>query len=146
MGTKLVGIVEITPMTVVYAKESDGQTSRYGTFVVITTQDKWLSANAANEEPTDGAAGGWQWIAPNGETVSEGKGNAFKVSVTGYNGLGRIEPGAQQKRAEIFDLTAAQAKGGTLVYTDATKSSYRWKIPASDAGPDIADVRRHLNP
>ncbi|MCM2424853.1 hypothetical protein [Streptomyces sp. RKAG337] len=144
VGAKFVGIVEITPTNVVHARAGDGQTSRYGTFVVITTLDASLSANAADEETTDGTVGGWQWIGSNGQTVSEGKGNAFKVSIAGYDSLGRIEPGARQNRAEIFDLTPEQAKGGTLVYTDSTKASYRWKIPAADAGPDVAAVKQRL--
>ncbi|MFC5029310.1 hypothetical protein ACQFX6_33230 [Streptomyces sp. DSM 41987] len=144
VGTKLVGIVEIMPTTVVHATAGGGQTSRYGTFVVITTLDTSLSANAADEETTDGTGAGWQWIGSNGQTVSEGKGNAFKVSIAGYDSLGRIEPGARQNRAEIFDLTPEQAKGGTLVYTDSTKASYRWKIPAADAGPDVATVKQRL--
>lgn len=144
VGAKFVGIVEITPTTVVYAKAGGGQTSRYGTFVVITTLDTSLSANAADEETTDGTGAGWRWIGSNGQTVSEGKGNAFKVSIPGYDSLGRIEPGARQNRAEVFDLTPEQAKGGTLVYTDSTKASYRWKIPAADAGPEVAAVKQRL--
>uniref|UniRef100_A0AAU2VCW2 Lipoprotein n=1 Tax=Streptomyces sp. NBC_00003 TaxID=2903608 RepID=A0AAU2VCW2_9ACTN len=147
VGTKLVGILEITPTTVVYTKEGDGTTSRFGTFVVITTKDASLTANAADEEPADakGAKGGWRWIAANGQSVAEGNGTAYKVLVSGYNGVGKIEPGTYQMRSEVFDLTPEQAKGGgTLVYTDATKSENRWTIPAVDSGPQIADVKKRL--
>ena len=113
VGTKLVGILEITPTTVVYTKEGDGTTSRFGTFAVITTKDASLTANAADEEPADanGTKGGWRWIAANGQSVAEGNGTAYKVLVTGYSGVGKIEPGTYQMRSEVFDLTPEQAKG-----------------------------------
>ncbi|KOU54579.1 hypothetical protein [Streptomyces sp. WM6378] len=147
VGTKLVGILEITPTTVVYTKEGDGTTSRFGTFAVITTKDASLTANAADEEPAsaNGTKGGWRWIAANGQSVAEGNGTAYKVLVTGYSGVGKIEPGTYQMRSEVFDLTPEQAKGGgTLVYTDATKSENRWTIPPVDSGPQVADVKKRL--
>ncbi|MEV6722384.1 hypothetical protein AB0M94_15850 [Streptomyces xanthochromogenes] len=147
VGTKLVGILEITPTTVVYTKEGDGTTARFGTFAVITTKDASLTANAADEEPASagGTKGGWRWIAADGQSVAEGNGSASKVRVSGYDGVGRIEPGTSQLRSEVFDLTPDQAKGGgTLVYTDATGAENRWKIPAVDSGPQAADVKKRL--
>ncbi|WP_438294627.1 hypothetical protein [Streptomyces sp. HUAS TT7] len=147
VGTKLVGILEITPTTVVYTKEGDGTASRFGTFAVITTKDASLTANAADEEPAgaNGTKGGWRWIAANGQSVAEGNGTAYKVLVTGYSGVGKIEPGTYQMRSEVFDLTPEQAEaGGTLVYTDATRSASRWTIPPTDSGPQVADVKKRL--
>lgn len=147
VGTKLVGILEITPTTVVYTKEGNGTTSRFGTFAVITTKDASLTANAADEEPAsaNGTKGGWRWVAANGQSVPEGNGAAYKVLVTGYHGVGKIEPGTSQLRSEVFDLTPEQARaGGTLVYTDATRSENRWRIPAVDSGPQVADVKKRL--
>ncbi|MGW8728198.1 hypothetical protein ACWGNF_19460 [Streptomyces sp. NPDC055808] len=147
VGTKLVGVLEITPTTVVYTKEGNGTTSRFGTFAVITTKDASLTANAADEEPAsaNGTKGGWRWIAADGQRVAESNGSAYKVLVRGYDGTGKIEPGTSQLRSEVFDLTPQQAKGGgTLVYTDATGAENRWKIPAVDAGPQVADVKKRL--
>ncbi|MEV5937975.1 hypothetical protein [Streptomyces sp. NPDC051994] len=144
VGTKFVGILEITPTTVVYTKKAHGTASRFGTFAVIITKDASLSANAADEEPANGTKGGWRWIAANGQSVFEGTGAAHKVLVSGYNGVGRIEPGGHQLRSEVFDLTPDQAGGGTLVYADAAGGDSRWRIPAVDSGPQVADVRKRL--
>ncbi|MEU3502306.1 hypothetical protein ABZ726_16595 [Streptomyces hundungensis] len=145
VGVKLVGILEITPTAVVHTRQADGATSRFGTFVVITTKDASLTANAADEEPANGLKRGWRWIAPGGQGVAENNGNASKVLVAGHDGVGTIEPGTSQARSEVFDLTPEQAgPGGTLVYTDATGSESRWKVPAADAGPEVADVKKRL--
>ncbi|MFG3283510.1 hypothetical protein [Streptomyces sp. NPDC048111] len=147
VGAGLVGILEITPTTVVHARTAKSTVSRFGTFAVITTKDASLTSNAADEEPAgaNGAKGGWRWLCPDGQSVAEGNGAAHQVSVAGYDGAGRIEPGTSQLRSEVFDLTPAQAgAGGTLVYTDATGEETRWKVPAGDAGPGAADVRKRL--
>ncbi|MCT9093136.1 hypothetical protein N4G70_30360 [Streptomyces sp. ASQP_92] len=145
VGAKLVGILEITPTSVVHVGRANGTASRFGTFVVVTTKDASLTANAADEEPANGTKGGWRWIAANGQSVAENNGSASRVSVTGYEGAGRIEPGTSQPRSEVFDLTPEQAgPGATLVYTDATGSENRWKVPAADSGPEAADVKRRL--
>ncbi|MFE3524705.1 hypothetical protein ACFXOD_24275 [Streptomyces sp. NPDC059161] len=145
VGTELVGILEITPTTVVHTRKAHGTASRFGTFAVITTKDASLSANAADEEPANGTKGGWRWIAANGQSVFEGTGAAHKVLVSGYNGVGRIEPGGHQLRSEVFDLTPDQADGGgILVYVDAAGGDSRWRIPAVDFGPQVADVRKRL--
>ncbi|MCX5383320.1 hypothetical protein [Streptomyces sp. NBC_00083] len=147
VGTKLVGILEITPTTVVYAERAGGIAARFGTFAVITTKDASLTANAADEEPANGTKGGWRWAAPDGQSLAAGNGAASKVSVRGYDGAGAIGPGTSQLRSETFDLTPAQAgAGGTLVYTDATGTESRWKVPAVDSGPQVADVRKRLAP
>ncbi|GAA1367494.1 membrane lipoprotein lipid attachment site-containing protein [Streptomyces beijiangensis] len=144
VGARTVGILEITPTTVVHTGKSGGVTSKYGTFVVVTMREKSLSANPAEEEKP--AAGGWKWLAPDGQTTVAGNGNSAQVSLGAYNSHGEIQPGDTQPRATVFDLTLAQARGGSAVYTDGTKAPFRWEIPAKDSGPDVADVRRQLNP
>ncbi|OAR24089.1 hypothetical protein A8W25_16645 [Streptomyces sp. ERV7] len=144
VGANTVGILEITPMTVVYLKEAGGQTSRYGTFAVVTMDEKSLTANPAAETAL-AKGGGWHWIAPNGTLIAEGAGHAAEVALGTYQHSGAIEPGAHQLRAKVFDLTPAQARGGKLIYTDGTDSSDRWSIPAQDTGPQVADVRAQLN-
>ncbi|MFI1172099.1 hypothetical protein [Streptomyces melanogenes] len=144
VGANTVGILEITPTTVVYLKDAGGQSSKYGTFAVVAMDEKSLSANPA-AETTLGKGGGWYWIAPNGTLIAEGMGNASRVALGKYQHSGAIEPDTHQLRAKVFDLTAAQAKGGKLIYTDGTDSADRWSIPAKDTGPQVADVRAELN-
>jgi hypothetical protein len=144
VGARTVGILEITPTTVVHTGKSGGTASKYGTFVVVTMREKSLSANPADEEKP--AAGGWKWLAPDGLSTDAGNGNSAQVSLGKYGNHGAIQPDDTQLRAEVFDLTPAQARGGSAVYTDGTKAPYRWAIPAQDAGPDVADVRQQLNP
>ncbi|WP_329126570.1 hypothetical protein [Streptomyces sp. NBC_01465] len=145
VGAKTVGILEITPMTVVHAAKSGEVTAEYGTFVVVTMRDKSLTANPADEE-TAAAGGGWKWVEPSGRTTAAGNGNAARVVLAKYNNHGPIQPGDSQLRAQVFDLTPAQAKNGSALYTDGTKAPYRWAIPAQDSGPDVAEVGQQLNP
>ncbi|MGK5730438.1 hypothetical protein [Streptomyces sp. URMC 124] len=145
VGAGTVGILEITPTTVVYVKEAGRATPQQGTFAVVTLLEKSLSANPADEEsPAKG--GGWRWVAADGRSVPAGNGNAAKVGLGKYGNSGGIAPGTSQVRAKVFDLTPAQAKGGTLVYTDGTKSADRWRVPATDTGPQAGEVRRLLQP
>ncbi|MCF3101304.1 hypothetical protein IPZ58_06895 [Streptomyces roseoverticillatus] len=145
VGAGTVGILEITPATVVYAQAAGRVTPQHGTFAVVTLLEKSLSANPADEEaPAKG--GGWRWVAADGQSVPAGNGNAAKVVLEKYRHSGGIAPGASQVRAKVFDLTPAQARGGTIVYTDGTKSDDRWKVPAVDTGPQVAEVKQQLKP
>lgn len=143
VGANTVGILEITPMTVVYLKDAGGQSSKYGAFAVVTMDEKSLSANPAAETAL-AKGGGWHWIAPNGTLIAEGAGNASGVALGKYRHSGAIEPDTHQLRAKVFDLTPAQARGGKLIYTDGTDQSDRWSVPATDSGPQIADVKAEL--
>ncbi|MFF7725193.1 hypothetical protein [Streptomyces sp. NPDC008001] len=145
VGAGTVGILEITPTTVVYAKEGGRVTPQHGTFAVVTLKEASLSANPADEEaPAKG--GGWRWVAADGRSVPAGNDNAARVVLEKYRHSGGIPPGASQVRAKVFDLTPAQAKGGTIVYTDGTKSADRWTVPATDTGPQVAEVKQQLKP
>ncbi|GAA0585162.1 hypothetical protein [Streptomyces crystallinus] len=144
VGAGTVGILEITPTTVVYLQDAGGQSSQYGTFAVVAMDEKSLSANPAAETVL-AKGGGWHWAAPDGTLVAEGSGHAARVALGKYRHSGAIEPGAHEVRAKVFDLTRAQAAGGKLVYTDGTESSDRWSIPAKDSGPQIAEVRDELS-
>ncbi|WP_367135465.1 MULTISPECIES: hypothetical protein [Streptomyces] len=145
VGAGTVGILEITPTTVVYATEAGRTAPQHGTFAVVTLLEKSLSANPADEEaPAKG--GGWRWVSADGQSVPAGNGNAAKVVLAKYRHSGGIAPGTSQTRAKVFDLTPAQAKGGTIVYTDGTKSDDRWTVPAADTGPQAAEVKQQLRP
>lgn len=145
VGANTVGILEITPMSVVYVKKGGGQTSKYGTFAIVTMDEKSLSANPASETLV-AKGGGWHWLTPDGRRIAEDSGNAAKVALTKFRHSDAIVPGAHQLRAKVFDLTPAQAKGGRIDYTDGTASSDRWTVPAKDSGPQVADVKKELIP
>lgn len=137
------GVLEVTPTTVVYAKEGGGETPEYGLFAVVTIKDRATKAVAAAEAPPI-SGGGWKWIAPDGEAIDAGGGTSFNVVMDKYNNAGPVQPGSFHWTAEVFDLTPEQAKGGTLVYTDGEGTAYRWKVPAKDSGPQIDEVKQQL--
>ncbi|MFE0103675.1 hypothetical protein [Streptomyces sp. NPDC059009] len=137
------GVLQITPDTVVFRKKASGESAKYGIFVVVTMKDKAMTAAAADEvAPISG--GGWSWIAPDGETIGFDSGNSTMVTMDRYDNADPVQPGTYQWRAQVFDLTPAQAKGGTLLYTDGEEAAYRWKMPSSDSGPRVAEVKKQL--
>ncbi|MFG2143269.1 hypothetical protein ACGFRG_03595 [Streptomyces sp. NPDC048696] len=145
VGAGTVGILEITPNSVVYVKKGGGQTAKYGTFAIVTMDEKSLSANPASETRL-AKGGGWHWIAPDGHRIAEDSGNAGRVALARFRHGDAIVPGAHQLRAKVFDLTPAQANGGRIDYIDGTASADRWTVPATDSGPHVADVKKELIP
>jgi hypothetical protein len=137
------GVLEITPDTVVFTKEGGGETSANGTFVVVTMKGKAMTAVAA-DEPAPISGGGWKWMAVDGEMLDTQAGNAFSVVMDKYNNADPVQPGAYQWRAQVFDLTEAQAKGGTLIYIDGEEKAHRWEMPSTDTGPNVAEVKKQL--
>jgi hypothetical protein len=83
-------------------------------------------------------------MAPDGEMVAFDSGNSSNVVMDKYSNADPVQPGAYQWRARVFDLTPAQAKGGTLIYVDGEEKAFRWKMPATDAGPSVAEVKKQL--
>lgn len=137
------GVLEITPDTVVYVKKGGGETAANGLFAVVTMKDKAMTAVAA-DEPAPIAGGGWRWMGPDGEMIGFDSGNSSSVVMDKYNNAEPVQPGSFQWRAQVFDLTKAQAKGGTLIYIDGEEKAFRWKIPPEDAGPNVAEVKKQL--
>lgn len=137
------GVLQVTPDTVVYVKEGSGEKSEYGTFAVVTMKVKAMTGAPA-EQTAPITGDGWKWIAPDGESVGFDSGNSTGITMDKYNSGGAIQPGTYEWDSEAFDLTAAQAKGGTLLYTDGDGTAYRWKIPATDSGPRVAEVKKQL--
>lgn len=137
------GELEVTPTTVVYVDEGGGETPEHGTFAVVTVKDKASGAVAAAEAPP-ASGGGWAWIAPDGQSVDSGGGTSFNVVLDSFNNAGEVQPGSFTWNAVVFDLTAAQAKGGTLVYTDGNGTAHRWKLPAENTGPQVEQVKGEL--
>ncbi|MFE4818649.1 hypothetical protein ACFRFU_19880 [Streptomyces sp. NPDC056704] len=137
------GILEITPDTVVFTKEASGETAANGVFVVVTMKDKAVTAVAA-DEPAPIGGGGWKWMAPDGEMVGFDTGNSSNVTMDRYSNADPVQPGSYQWRSQVFDLTAAQAKGGTLIYIDGAEKAFRWEMPSTDTGPNVAEVKKQL--
>ncbi|MFG3127318.1 hypothetical protein ACGFZU_06410 [Streptomyces tendae] len=139
------GVLEITPDTIVFSKTGSGEAAENGVFAVVTMKDKAMTAVAA-DEPAPISGGGWTWMAPDGEMIGWDSGNSSYVTMDKYNGADPVQPGAYQRRAQVFDLTPAQAKGGTLIYIDGENKAHRWKMPSTDSGPNVAEVKKQLAP
>lgn len=139
------GVLEITPDTVVFTKEANGEKAANGVFVVVTMKDKAMTAVAA-DEPAPIGGGGWKWMASDGEMVAFGTGNSSSVTMDKYNNADPVQPGSYQWRSQAFDLTEAQAKGGTLIYIDGVEKAFRWEMPSTDTGPNVAEVKKQLAP
>ena len=137
------GVLEITPDSVVFAKEAGGETAANGMFVVVTMKDKAMTGVAA-DEPAPISGGGWKWMAPDGEMIDTQVGNAYNIVVDKYNNADPVQPGGYQWRLKAFDLTEAQAKGGTLIYIDGEEKAFRWEMPSTDSGPNVAEVKQQL--
>ena len=137
------GVLEITPDTVVFTKEGGGETAVNGMFAVVTMKDKAMTAVAA-DEPAPISGGGWKWMASDGEMIDVGGGNAFNVVMEKYNNADPVQPGAYQWRSQVFDLTPEQAKGGTLIYIDGEEKAFRWEMPSTASGPNVAEVKKQL--
>lgn len=137
------GVLQITPDTVVYAKEGSGEKAANGVFAVVTMKVKAMTGAPA-EQTAPITGDGWKWIAPDGEEIGFDSGNSTMISMDKYNGGGKVQPGTYQRDAQAFDLTKTQAKGGTLLYTDGDGTAYRWKLPPSDSGPHVAEVKKQL--
>lgn len=143
VGSGGTGTLEVTPDTVVYAKESIGSTPDNDLFAVVAIKLKPTSAVAAGEAaPIDG--GGWKWVSPDGQAVDTGHGTASNVTPDGFTAGGEIQPGTHEWASAAFDLTEDQAKGGTLMYVDGEGAAYRWEIPAQDSGPQVDKLKQAL--
>ncbi|MGQ4733305.1 hypothetical protein ACUN3E_37320 [Streptomyces sp. Ju416(a)] len=144
VGDEGAGVLEMTPTTVVFAEESDGNSPAKDVFVVVTVKKRPTTAAPAEESSPMGP-GGWQWKAPDGQALDEGDGESYNVVLGDFNTSGAIQPGSFVWDAEAFDLTAAQAKGGMLVYVDGEGTAHQWKMPEEDSGPQVAEVKRDLS-
>lgn len=137
------GVLQITPDSVVFTDKASGETAEHGMFVVVTMKDKAMTAVAA-DEPAPISGGGWKWMATDGEMIDTQVGNAFNIVVDKYNNADPVQPGGWQWRLKAFDLTPAQAKGGTLIYIDGEEKAHRWEMPSTDSGPNAAELKKQL--
>jgi hypothetical protein len=127
----------ITPTTVVYTTTGGPQN---GMFAVVTFKMQAPMAAATFTAPATG--GGWTWIGPDGQATSELAGNAPTVVLSTFKS--DLAPaGAFAWSSTVFDVPAS-GRGGTLEYTDGSGTTWRWKMPASDTGPQVAQVKQEL--
>ncbi|MFD8989793.1 hypothetical protein ACFRSX_26070 [Streptomyces goshikiensis] len=144
VGAGGTGTLEITPTSIAYIS-TDGSTKPVNdVFAFVTYKARATTAVAADQAaPVDG--GGWSWAAPDGQAIAQGNGEAYNVVADSFNAGRTVQPGTYLKDAAVFDLATAQA-GGTLIYIDGAGTAYRWAMPKTDAGPDVAQIRKELAP
>ncbi|MFP8944714.1 hypothetical protein ACLIYM_25225 [Streptomyces fenghuangensis] len=143
IGSGGTGALEVTPDTIVYATEGTGETPDNEVFAVVAIKLQPTNAVAAAQAaPIDG--GGWSWIAADGQAVSTGSGTAYNVTPDGYTAGGEIQPGTHEWATAAFDLTAEQAKSGTLMYVDGAGTAHRWEMPDQDTGPQADKLKQAL--
>ncbi|MFD8545678.1 hypothetical protein [Streptomyces sp. NPDC059649] len=136
------GGLEVTPTSVLYVKKAMGYTSARGVYAIVTVKDRAADAVAAAESaPIEG--GGWQWIAPDGHALAAGDGDASSIVPNGFESGGMVQAGTYKWTSRAFDITDAQ-RGGTLLYTDGAGKAYRWRVPAADAGPELAALKKGM--
>jgi hypothetical protein len=144
IGNGGAGVLELTPTSVVYVTGSMSTKPTKDVFAFVTVKARSTKAVAAEQVPPI-TGGGWKWVAADGQAIDEGNGEAYNVVSDSFNAGGPIEPGTFVWDGITFDLTKAQ-QGGTLLYTDGNGTAYRWTVPAADAGPQVAQVKKELAP
>lgn len=130
------GTLELTPTDVAYVASGDQVKAANGLFVSVAVKER---ATEAKTEEADGTAGnGWSWLAPDGQALETGNGSM--VAPDGYASVSdAIAEGTYVWHAITFDIPES-AKGGTLLYEDASGATYRWKMPTNDSGPTVSKL------
>jgi hypothetical protein len=135
----------MTPTTVVYTPAGTTLTKPSADGFAFVTVKVAPTTAAAAEQAAPISRGGWSWIAPDGQAIEQGNGEAYNVVASSFNAGGPVQPGSFVWDGEVFDLKTAQA-GGTLVYVDGAGTAYRWAMPKADTGPQVEQVKKELAP
>ncbi|MFE3786872.1 hypothetical protein [Streptomyces goshikiensis] len=144
VGAGGVGRIEMTPTSIAYISTDGGTEPANDVFAFVTYKARAATAVAADQAaPIDG--GGWSWAALDGQAIAQGNGEAYNVVADSFNAGRTVQLGTYLKDAAVFDLATAQA-GGTLIYIDGAGTAHRWAMPKTDAGPDVAQIRKELAP
>lgn len=128
------GPVELTVTAVVYR-----QTVGLNMVVIGIKQRPGGDVPAAKQ---DYYGMSWRYIAPDGK-VQEGSSAATAMGWTG--GDDAMQPGQYTLDTQSFLIDPAQ-KGGTVEFKDGAGQVFRWKLPAQDGGPQVAELRKGLDP
>ncbi|MFF7871090.1 hypothetical protein ACFZCT_32245 [Streptomyces qaidamensis] len=129
------GTAQITPETVVYVDKAGADAPEHGLFAVVT----FKAGNRAKDSVSITAAqGGFRWKTLDGKTIkagnSEGAGNIDPIGFNDAGGKPTVRANTYQVNTVAFDISSVE-KGGTLVYVDGDGVAFRWKVPATSAGP-----------
>ncbi|THA56087.1 hypothetical protein [Streptomyces sp. A1136] len=142
VGAGGTGRLEITPTNIVYSTGNTFTKPTKATFAFVGYKARAVTAVAADQvAPIDG--GGWSWIAPDGQAIAQGNGEAYNVTAESFNAGRTVQPGSFVLDGAVFDLDTVQA-GGTLIYTDGEGKAYRWTMPKQDTGPEAAQIKKEL--
>jgi hypothetical protein len=142
VGAGGTGRLEITPTSVVYSTGNSITKPTKATFAFVGYKARAVTAVAADQAaPIDG--GGWSWVAPDGQAIAQGNGEAYNVTAESFNAGRTVQPGSYVLDGAVFDLDTVQA-GGTLIYTDGEGKAYRWLMPTKDTGPEAAQIKKEL--
>jgi hypothetical protein len=136
------GQLEMTATTVVYlpATKTYKPQNAQGFMTIILMLKPVGDIAAMPSAPIDG--GGWSYITPDGRAIESGNGVSSSVNPDNY-GWPTTIAGATVGWSESWEINPDQA-GGTLVYVDGAKKTYRWQIPATDSGPQVDEVKKAL--
>jgi hypothetical protein len=142
VGAGGTGRLQITPTSIVYTTGSTVTRPTKAVFAFIAYKARAMTAVAADQAaPVDG--GGWSWIAPDGQAIAQGNGEAANLVADSFNAGRTVQPGSFVLDGAAFDLDTVQA-GGTLVYTDGQGQAFRWTMPKQDAGPEAEQLKKEL--
>lgn len=137
------GILEITPVAVVYRATDNSYTPDNGLFLTVGFKHRAADGTPAPTAPIDG--GGWKYIAPDGQALEQGNGrSAFSVVANSFNDPGPVATGTFVYDADTWDISEAQ-RGGVIVYTDGAGQTHRWQVPAQDGGSEAEKLKRDLD-
>lgn len=144
-GSGGAGTIKTTPTTVVYLAEAQSEKAQKDTLAIVTVKNRNIGdVPAAEAAKIDG--GGWSWVSSDGQTTETANTDAaLSVTPEGFTAGGQIQPGTYQWDSAVFDLTAGQQTGGTLMYVDGAGTAHRWTMPADDTGPQVDQLRQQLD-
>ena len=127
------GPIELTVNAVVYQQMASLN------MVVIGIKQRPTGDIAAAKHDDYGTA--WRYVAPDGQV--QGGSSATALGWTG--GDDPIQPGQYTLDTRGFLINPGQ-KGGVVEFRDGAGQIFRWTLPTQDGGPQVAELRKGLNP
>lgn len=139
VGEKGLGVVELTPTTVVYAPRPNTDSDPSRTLYAIVTIKENNTGAIVAEIPLTSS---WNYVAPDGEAIAT-RTVAVLSSVSFGDVAGVVQPGTFRWGYTAWAIRPDQ-RGGVFQHTDGAGLQYRWQLPAEDTGPQIAEVKSGL--
>nr|WSX47690.1 hypothetical protein OG409_01105 [Streptomyces sp. NBC_00974] len=144
VGAGGLGRLELTPTSIAYLQAGSTSEKPQAEGFVFVTVKVVATAPVGTAQTSPVSNGGWSWVAPDGEAIKQGNGSAFNVVAESFN-ASFISPGTFDWAGVVFDVKVTQA-GGMLLYTDGAGQAYRWAMPKTDSGPQVAQIKQELAP